>query len=82
MHTELSFSTCQWCILSLYSHPVSIFTDDTVHMGGHFSGHLVPQYSDYNFTGKARLIGTWERSKQYSRHTAIKATNIGHAKGL
>jgi hypothetical protein len=36
-------------------------------MGGHSSGHLVPQYSDYNFTG--RLM-------------AIKATNIGHAKGL
>jgi hypothetical protein len=51
-------------------------------MGGHSSGHLVSQYSDYNFTGKAHLMGTWEQSKQYCRHKAIKATNIGHAKGL
>jgi Na+/H+ antiporter NhaC len=33
------------------SHLVSIFINDTVHMGGHSSGHLVPQYSDYNFIG-------------------------------
>jgi hypothetical protein len=29
------------------SHPVAIFTNDTVHMGGHSSEHLVFQYSDY-----------------------------------
>jgi hypothetical protein len=34
------------------SHPVSIFTNDKVHMGGHSSGHLVPQYSDYSFKNK------------------------------
>jgi hypothetical protein len=32
-----------------------------VHMRGRFSGHLVPQYSDYNFTGKAHFMGTWEQ---------------------
>jgi hypothetical protein len=31
-------------------------------MGGHSSGHFVPQYSDYNFTGKAHLMGEWEGS--------------------
>jgi hypothetical protein len=33
------------------SNHVAIFTNDTVHMGGHSSGYLVPQNSDYNFTG-------------------------------
>jgi predicted RND superfamily exporter protein len=28
------------------NHRVAIFTDDTVPMGGHSSGHLVTQYSD------------------------------------
>jgi hypothetical protein len=41
--------------ITWYSRSVSIFMDDTVHMGGHSSGHLVPQYSDYSFTGKAHL---------------------------
>jgi hypothetical protein len=43
--------------ITWYSHLVSIFTDDTVHMGGHSSGHLVPQYSDYKFIDKAHLMG-------------------------
>jgi hypothetical protein len=42
------------------SHPVAIFANDTVHTGGHSSGHLVPQYSDYSFTGKAHLMGAWK----------------------
>jgi hypothetical protein len=42
------------------SHPVAIFANDTVHTGGHSSGHLVPQYSDYNFMGKAHLMGAWK----------------------
>jgi hypothetical protein len=38
------------------SHPVFIFTDDMVYMGGHSSGHLVPRYSDYNFTGMSSSL--------------------------
>jgi hypothetical protein len=30
-------------------------------MGGHTSGHLVPQYSDYNFSGKLIL---WVQEKE------------------
>jgi hypothetical protein len=31
------------------SHPVAIFANAGVYMGGHSSGHVAPQYSDYNF---------------------------------
>jgi hypothetical protein len=44
--------------ISWKSHPVSISTNDIVHVGGHSSGHLASQYSDYNFTGKVHLMGT------------------------
>jgi hypothetical protein len=40
------------------SHFVPVFTNDAVNMGGHSSGHSVPQYSA--FTGKAHLMGEWE----------------------
>jgi hypothetical protein len=38
------------------SHPVPIIMNDTMHMGGHSPGHLVPQYSDYNFTGMSSSL--------------------------
>jgi hypothetical protein len=38
------------------SHPASNFTSNMVHMGGHSSGHFVPQYSDYNFTGMSSSL--------------------------
>jgi hypothetical protein len=38
------------------SHCVCIFNNDRVHMGGHSLGHLVPQYSDYNFTGMSSSL--------------------------
>jgi hypothetical protein len=36
--------------------PVALFTNDRVYTGGHSSGHLVPQYSDYNFTGMSSSL--------------------------
>jgi hypothetical protein len=44
------------------SHPVCIFTTNMVYIGRHSSGYLVPQCSDYNFTGKDHLMGAWEQS--------------------
>jgi hypothetical protein len=44
------------------SHPVPIFNNDMVHIGGHSSGRLVPQSSGYNFTGNAHPMGAWEQS--------------------
>jgi hypothetical protein len=46
--------------ITWWTHPMYIFTIDTVHMGGHSSGHLMAQYCDYSFTGKAHLMGAWE----------------------
>jgi hypothetical protein len=40
-------------------------------MGGHPSGHLVPQYSDHIFTGKAHLMGTYTVDLQLLRQQLL-----------
>jgi hypothetical protein len=35
------------------SPSMSVFTDDSELVRGHYSGHLVPTFTNYNFTGQA-----------------------------
>jgi hypothetical protein len=40
-------------VVSWKSPSISVFTTDSELVGGHSSGHLVPTFTNYNFTGQA-----------------------------
>jgi hypothetical protein len=60
------------------SHPVAIFTNDTVHIRGHSSGHLVSQYSDYNFTGISSSLPTCMSFNRFNATEPYNATRMPH----
>jgi hypothetical protein len=41
------------------SHFISVFTNDSELVGGHSNGHLVPTFTNYNFTGQAVTLPMW-----------------------
>jgi hypothetical protein len=45
--------------VSFKSPSTSVFTNGSELVGGHSSGHLVPTFTNYNFTGQAVALPMW-----------------------